>query len=236
MAKKPKGPARETDLYEPVHDFLVAQGYTVRAEVNNCDITATRGDDLIVIELKRRFDLKLFTQATERQRITDSVYVALPAPGDMGPRGRWPGMKRLLRQLELGLILVFLDSPQPRVEVVFHPLPYQRQKRKRARRAVLAEMAGRGGGRNVGGSSRRKLVTAYREMAIHIACCLEKHGPLAPRRLREMGTGPKTTSILYDNHYCWFERVDRGVYALSARGREELAQYPDLAASFRDMA
>ncbi len=31
----------EKDLYGPMRDFLVGQGYTVRGEVKHCDITAT---------------------------------------------------------------------------------------------------------------------------------------------------------------------------------------------------
>ena len=224
---------RETDLYGPVHDYLVSNGYTVRGEVNQCDITAQKGDDLIVIELKRSFSAGLLFQATERQRITDSVYVAVPAPAQMGRNSRWRGMKRVLRQLELGLILVFLEGPAPRVEVAFHPLPYQRQKRSRARRAVLEEIAQRSGDYNQGGSTRTKLVTAYRENAIHIACCLEARGPMSPKGLRALGTGPKTASILNNNFYDWFERVDRGIYTISADGRAALSDYPGLVARYR---
>ncbi len=43
-----------------------------------------------------------------------------------------------------------------------------------------------------------------------------------------MGTGDKTQSILHFNAYGWFERVDRGVYALTAQGRAELDDYPAL--------
>ncbi len=39
---------KETDLYPPIRDFLTAQGYTVRSEVNHCDITAVRGDELSI--------------------------------------------------------------------------------------------------------------------------------------------------------------------------------------------
>jgi len=31
----------------------------------------------------------------------------------------------------------------------------------------------------------------------------------------------------------WFERVDRGVYALKPKGRADLAQFPELVARFR---
>ena len=96
-------------------------------------------------------------------------------------------------------------------------------------------MIGRSGNRNRGGSTGRKLVTAYRETAIHIACCLERYGSLTPQQLRALGTGSKTTSILYKDVYGWFERVTRGVYALSPRGRAALEGYPDLAAEYGEM-
>ena len=234
MAKDLSAPLRETDMYGSIQDYLVAQGYTVRAEVNHCDITARKGDDLIIIELKLRFSIDLLVQAIDRQQITDSVYVALPGPIDMRRRSRWQEIKRLLRRLELGLIVVTFDREEPRVEVVFHPLPYQHRKLKRRRRAVLQEMADRTGNYNQGGSTRKKLVTAYRENVIYIACCLEKLGPLTPKHLRALGTGPKTLSILSSNFYGWFERVDRGIYAITPHGRAELDAYPDLAAQYRN--
>jgi hypothetical protein len=224
----------ETDLYRPIYEHLVAQGYTVRSEVANCDIAASRGDDLIIIELKRSFSTDLLIQAAKRQRMTDSVYVALPRQRN-GRKLR--GIKHLLRRLELGLIFVSPNGrTKSRVEMAFHPVPFQRQKRRRARRAVLREMAQRSGDFNEGGSCRRKIVTAYRENAVHIACCLDQLGPLSPKRLRALGTGPKTLSILYSNFYGWFERVDRGLYALSARGRDELAEYPELVRQHRNLS
>lgn len=219
-------PTTETSLYAPVRDFLAAQGFVVRAEVSGCDIAATRGDELVIVELKRNFSAELLFQATERQRITDSVYVALPMPPEGFSRSRWRMIKRLLRRLELGLILVSLGPGPPRVEVVLQPEPYQRRKPKKLKRTLLDEMGGRSGDFNVGGSARRKLVTAYRENAIFIACCLERFGPLSPKRLRELGTGPKTFAILRGNFYGWFRRVSRGVYELTQVGREEIKQYP----------
>ncbi len=89
-------------------------------------------------------------------------------------------------------------------------------------------MDGRSDSYNRGGSTQRKLMTAYRENAVRIAALLDAKGPLAPRALRELGTGPKTQSILANNHYGWFERIERGIYDISARGRSALADYPDL--------
>jgi hypothetical protein len=83
---------------------------------------------------------------------------------------------------------------------------------------------------NIGGSTGKKLVTAYRESSIFIACCLERFGPLSPKKLRELGTEEKkTTSILSENHYGWFERVDRGIYSVTEEGKKALKQYEQLA-------
>jgi hypothetical protein len=222
-------PPAETELYAPVRDYLLAQGYTVRGEVGGCDLTAVKGDDLVIVELKVRANLALLVQAAHRQRAADAVYVALPRPAK--PSREWRGLRHLLRRLEIGLLLVSQDAPRRRVEIAFHPLPYTRQRRAPQRRAILREMAGRSGDYNEGGSSRRKLMTAYRENAIHIACCLERFGPLTPAQLRALGTGQKTLGIVSRNVYGWFARVDRGLYALAAAC--EMAAFPEVAAQYR---
>jgi hypothetical protein len=223
----------ETELYGPVRDYLTEQGYTVRAEVEGCDVTAVKDEELVIIELKRTFNIRLLVQAAQRQRITDSVYVALPDPPGGIWTKRWRQIQHLLRRLELGLILVSFRRGRALVEIAFHPLPYVRQKKRASRRAVLREMEGRSGNFNTGGSVRRKLVTAYRESAIHVACALEECGPLSPRQLRSLGTGPKTQSILYNNHYGWFERISKGIYRLRPRGGRALARYAKLAEYYR---
>ena len=215
----------ETDLFGPVSEWLTENGYTVRSEVLDCDITAVKGDDLVVIELKRNFTTSLLIQAAARQRITDSVYVAIPRPRESLASGKWRGIKHILRRLELGLIFVKVRRKKPTVRIVFHPVPFDRKKRKASRRAVLKEINGRSADFNHGGSSGVPLVTAYREQAIHIACCLERSGPLSPKDLREQGTGPKTLSILYNDFYGWFERIDRGLYALRAGTGKNLEQF-----------
>ncbi|HTF34973.1 MAG TPA: DUF2161 family putative PD-(D/E)XK-type phosphodiesterase [Myxococcota bacterium] len=223
---------RETDLYGPVRAFLERQGYTVRSEVLGCDVAGRRGDDLVMVELKRALTTDLLVQATRRQRTTNSVYVAVPRPR-AGHGSRWQGLLHLLRRLELGLLIVSFSGRRARVQAVLHPLPFDRRRSARGRRAILEEMAGRSGDHNQGGSVRSPLVTAYRENAIYIACGLERNGPLAPRALRALGTGPKTLSILRSNVYGWFERVGYGVYALSAQGRSDLSRWPDLVADYR---
>jgi hypothetical protein len=275
MAKNPERTFTEADLYPPVYRYLTEAGYTVRSEVKNCDVTAVRGDELVLIELKRSFTLPLVIQAVKRQRVADSVYVAIPFPKRGKFSRSWRDMCHLLRRLELGLIVVRFPEavgsagsrrsgagrnetdaafsgkdpgaggpaepeagigPEcgPYVEVCLHPEPLERRRNRALRRSILREIDGRSGDYNTGGTTGRKLVTAYRENAIHVACCLAKYGPMSPAEIRAHGTGEKTLAILTANHYGWFERVDRGVYALSGRGAAELERYPELARSYRE--
>ncbi|MCE5286028.1 MAG: DUF2161 family putative PD-(D/E)XK-type phosphodiesterase [Pelosinus sp.] len=218
----------ETDLYPPLYSYLVGQGYTVRSEVKDCDIIATQGEEMLAIEMKRSFTLTLVLQAVKRQRLADSVYVAIPRPHSGMRSKSWQEMCHLLKRLELGLIVISLQG-NPCVEVVFHPLPFVPRQNKKARQSILREVAGRSGDYNVAGSSGRKLMTAYREKSIHIACCLERLGPLSPKELRKLGTADKSADILRNNYYGWFERVARGVYEITAKGKAALTQYRELA-------
>jgi len=218
----------ETDLYRPLADYLAAQGYTVRGEVKDCDLVATRGDQLVVVELKCKFSTQLLVQAARRQRAADCVYVAVPRP-KARQRCQWRGIAHLLRRLELGLIWVSTGARRAPVEVQFHPLPFERRRSHRARCAIITEAAARPADYNVGGSTRRRIVTSYRREAIFVAECLAEKGPLSPRELRALGTGPRTLSILSSNFYGWFERVERGVYRLKAEGLRGLAEYPAVA-------
>lgn len=233
VQKQSKQSILETDLYRPVYNYLVKQDYTVRSEVHNCDIAAIKGDELIIIEMKRALNITLLAQAVQRQKITDSVYVAIPRPPD---KRKWMAQSKavqaLLKRLEIGLILVSLKRGRPPVEIIFHPTPVQRRKQKHVHRAIIQEIERRSADFNQGGSTRRKLVTAYRENAIQIACFLTERGPLSPKELRALGTGEKTLSILSRNVYSWFERVSRGLYTLSSQGKTELGNYPELVGCF----
>lgn len=222
---------KESDLYSPLKAYLEGLGYEVHGEVKDCDITATRGDDLVVVEMKRSFCLRLVMQAVKRQRATPSVYIAIPRPVG-GPFTRsWRDMCHLLRRLELGLIVVPTDLSG--VELVFHPGPHERRKSAAMRRTILREIDGRSGDYSTGGARAGASVTAYRESAIFIACCLEKFGRLSPSQLRSLGTAKNTQSVLYRNVYGWYERVEKGVYSLHEAGRSSLRNYEALRKLYR---
>lgn len=230
----------ETDLYKPVHDYLSDRGYTVRAEVANCDLTAVKGEELLVVELKRSFNLELLLQGVNRQRAADAVYLAVPRPHGGIFTSRWRDITHLLRRLELGLMLVTLSGPNAcRVEVALDPVPFDRERSikqaKRKRTAILREAAARYQDHNVGGSTRRKLITAYRENAVQIACCLELYGKCSPKQLREWGTGEKTYAILHNNVYGWFNHADKGIYELSETGALALEEFRELAHHYMEI-
>ena len=134
MSRKATKKPAETDLYPLLHAYLTAQGYTVRGEVKDCDIAAVKGDDLIVIEMKLALNLSLVAQGVRRQQMTDSVYLAVPRPPNYA-KWMWQMRRvfRVLRRLELGLLLVSLKPDKPPVEVAFHPLPFARRRRRGAR-------------------------------------------------------------------------------------------------------
>lgn len=226
---------RETDLYPPVVAYLNSQGYTVRAEVRQCDVTAVKADELIVVELKRQFTIDLLVQVTKRQRITPLVYVAIPRPLESLRTAKWRGIFQLLRRLEVGLLFVILSN-QPdlcRAEVAFHPSPFHPRKSLQERRAVTREFSERSGDYNLGGMMRTTILTAYREQAIHIACCLETHGPLSIRALKALGTSDKTASILQSDYYGWFARVHRGTYALRPKANKDLEKFTTVTDHYR---
>jgi len=225
----------ETALDAPVRAWLEAQGFRVRSEVLGCDLVATKGDELVVVELKRALGLPLLVQATQRQRASDSVYVAVPRPPRLRDDARWRGILHVLRRLELGLLLVALGR-RPRIELALHPLPLDRRRDGARRRAILAEAAARSADHNTGGSRGRPLVTAYREQALRVASLLERHGPSAPRALRSQGCGPKTGAILYQDVYGWFVREARGRYALGPGGRAALAAFSEVVAGLETPA
>ncbi|MGN1231119.1 MAG: DUF2161 family putative PD-(D/E)XK-type phosphodiesterase, partial [Anaerotignum sp.] len=178
---------KETDLYVPIRAFLEEEGYQVQAEVKHCDIAAVKDGQLVVVELKKAFNLKLVYQALERQSLTEQVFVAIPRPKKGQREKAWKDMLRLLKRLELGLLTVALDSPLQTVDVVLEPSDSLAWKNRKKREQVQAEMENRQMDVNVGGMTRRKIITAFREKSIHLACILEREGQVSTAALRERG-------------------------------------------------
>ena len=199
----------EVALYAPVKALLESQGYDVKGEVNGCDIVGTRGDEPpVIVELKRSFSLALVHQGIDRLAMTDAVYLAV---------GAWPRrqaeVRRLCRRLGLGLMVV----TSGRADVVEDPLPYRPRRDARRASRLLREHQRRVGDPTSGGSTRQPIMTAYRQEALRCARLLEA-GPMAIRAMRPLADVPHAGAILRDDVYGWFERVERGTYALTPKG------------------
>jgi hypothetical protein len=96
---------------------------------------------------------------------------------------------------------------------------------KRAAEGIVREFKERRADYNVGGSTKLKLMTSYREKALHLAQLLQHHGTLSPVRLRELTGNARAAGLLQKNYYRWFQRVKRGVYRLTPLGEEALLTY-----------
>ena len=212
---------KETDLYAPIHKMLVEQGFTVRGEVKGCDIAAVKDEALWLIEMKLTANLKLIFQAMERQSATDWVFVAIPRPRKARAK-HYTQFVRVLKKLNIGLITVALDSPNLTTEIIHFPTGNDAKKNIKTRR-IKKEIAGRTV--DTQGGSQQKVNTAYRERNVRIATLLEAHAPLnAPALVKIYGCEPDTSNILRNNVYEWYEKIGRGTYALSDKGRDYLQE------------
>ena len=222
---------RETDLYPPIKSFLEAQGYCVKSEVNSCDVVAVRGDEApVIVELKTKLTFPLILQGVDRQAMSDAVYIATGPLRGLRRTSLWGRHRRqiikLCKRLGLGLMSVE-GKPETalRVEVHLDPLPYQPRKNPRRKTMLLGEFAHRVGDPNTGGSTRRPLITAYRQDALRCVKFLEDTGQAKLSDIRSATAVDRASGILQKDVYGWFQRVDRGIYMLSPKGTAAAGEF-----------
>ena len=214
---------REQDLYPPVKALLERQGYAVKGEVGAADIVAVRdGDAPVIVELKLRFTLSLFHQAITRLKLTDLVYVAVCKPTGRTARRALKDNLALCRRLGLGLITVRADGT---VEVQCDPGPYAPRKNKARAARLLREFDRLQGDPNAGGATRHGIVTAYRQDALKCAAYLAENGPSKGADVARSVAVPVATRLMRENHYGWFEKVEKGIYGLTSQGAEGLKHW-----------
>ena len=134
--------------------------------------------------------------------------------------------------LGLGLMTVATGDRGPAlVEVHLDPGPYRPRQSKARQDMLLGEFQRRVGDPNTGGSTRRGIVTAYRQDALRCALHLEREGPSKASAVAEATGVARARDILYRDVYGWFQRVERGVYGLTPLGAEGLKTYADAVAT-----
>ncbi len=215
-------PQKEADLYPPVKALLEGQGYTVKSEVGAADVVAVRGAEApVIVELKLVLSLTLFHQAIARQAMSDDVYIAVAhKPGKRFAKSVKQSLS-LARRLGLGLMTVRVSDGL--VQVHCDPAPFLPRKSTKKKAALLREFARRVGDPNTGGQPRQGLVTAYRQDALKLALYLFEVGASRGKDVaRETGVA-QATRMMRDDHYGWFERVDKGIYGLSPNGAKAVS-------------
>lgn len=212
----------EANLYPPVKRFLERLGFEVKGEICGCDLVAVRDGaptTVIIGEMKLTFTLDLVLQAVDRSAACDEVWLAVRASRRGRGREHDRRVKKLCRLLGFGLLAV---TATDKVEVIVEPVPWRPRCDAKRRSAIVTEHRRRQGDPAVGGSTRRPIMTAYRQQALACAAALAQ-APARPRDLKQ--AMPDAPKILLRNVYGWFTRVERGLYSLSDPGRAALAQW-----------
>ena len=218
---------RESDLYEPIKRHFQNLGYVVKGEVGAADVMAVRGNEpAIIIELKLGFSLTLFHQATERLRMSDHVYVAVVRPEGKFGYKRLKLNQNLCRRLGLGLLTLRVRDQF----VELHCMPEQYNPRKSAKKSkqIMKLFERLDGDPNSGGATRHGLVTGYRQDALKCATFLAISGASKGAVVAKETGIESATSLMRNNVYGWFDKVEQGVYALNSTGKKGLTDWADV--------
>jgi hypothetical protein len=188
---------------------------------------AVRGNEpAIIIELKLGFSLTLFHQATERLRISDHVYVAVVRPEGKFGYKRLKLNQNLCRRLGLGLLTLRVRDQF----VELHCMPEQYNPRKSAKKSkqIMKLFERLDGDPNSGGATRHGLVTGYRQDALKCATFLAISGASRGAVVAKETGVESATSLMRNNVYGWFDKVEQGVYALNSTGKKGLTDWADV--------
>lgn len=219
----------EIEMYPAIKAYFEELGFKVRSEVRDIDVVAQKEDLLIGIEMKVNLSISLLTQAALRQKTCDLVYLAVPKPKRIVKNKTFKNLLYLLRRLELGLLYVDLAKSEV-VEVIeptFYDLNAGKRQKLKEKTRILKEIKGRSLDGNQGGSTRKKLLTAYREDSLRTVALMGILKTMAPKDLAKFNLNK---TLLRNNYYNWFLRVDRGKYALKEdiKIEKEFLPYLDL--------
>ena len=213
----------EKTLYLPVKAFLENAGYAVKGEIGGCDLVGISDGEpsvVVICELKLTFNLELILQAVDRAALCDEVWIAARISARGKGRESDKRFRDLCRRLGFGMLGISDSGAVSVIVASVTPMPRTNPKR---RSRLIKEHQRRRGDPMLGGSTKIPVMTAYRQQALTIAAALEA-GPLRPKDMKLMA--PEAGNILRGNVYGWFERVERGVYALTDAGRQALVRWP----------
>jgi hypothetical protein len=213
----------ETTLYAAVKAHLQRLGYEAKGEICGCDIVAIKPGEppfLVITELKMSFTLDLVLQGVDRLAAADEIWLAVRATRRGRDRDR--RVLKLCRLLGFGLLGV--DPSRNSVEVLAAPSAYKPRPNLKRRARLTKEHLQRRGDPTSGGSTRKPIMTAYRQRALDCAEAM-RDGTRQIRHLKPIA--PDAGRILLSNVYGWFERIERGSYGLTPTGRDALTTFAE---------
>jgi hypothetical protein len=121
---------KESDLYAPVRDWLVARGYEVHVELFGHDIVAMKDGQATVVELKLGATLGLMNQLANAAKWANVVIGAVATE---------PRSTNAFRYYGFGLLQVDAETGKVRQRVHAKPQPYHWHKRQAYRLKVISK-------------------------------------------------------------------------------------------------
>ena len=209
---------KETELFPPIKKHFEKAGYKVNAEVIGHDIVLSKDNHIIIVEIKLHFNMKLLYQAIDAQKISNFVYVAIPQK----KYKETAKIIHILKELGIGLITV---ASSKRLEIILahDELLFTKPTNHRKTKRLKKEIETRKFDTNLGGSNRTKIITAYKEKVLQVACILLQLGASKPADLvKYHNCPPDTRMVMYNNIHGWFHRPAKGIYDLTPLGKEAL--------------
>lgn len=225
----------EQDLFAPIKDYFEKQGYHGDGEVGGIDLYLQKDGISVAVELKINLDFKVIQQAALRQKIADTVFIAIYRPAGLYSR-TFQNKIYLLKRLGIGLLVV--GKRLQEVELITPPIvtelsSFQKRSHKK-KEAIAGEFQKRKLKVNAGGVSKKKLITGYREDALMVLDALFLLGGTAKTsQIRKLSGIEKTQQILYNDYYDWFRGISRGIYEMTDTGRAAMLEFKDIIEQLR---
>ncbi len=212
---------KEYEMFPMIKSYFESMGYKVNAEVKDCDVTAVRGDELVVVEMKTSLNITVLYQALERKKVTPLVYIAVPKP-KKNYRKSILKMKNLLNKLQMGLLII--DVVNGACVSFLEPEEDKSQRQNNVKKAkIVKEISRREVDENLGGVNKTKILTAHKELGIALCVVIEKEGVVTSKVLRDRyGFDKDVNTYLHRNFHRWFKKVATATYELSTEGKKLL--------------
>jgi hypothetical protein len=190
---------KETDLFEPVKNWFLENGYEVYAEVTapmligRPDVVARKRPVTICVELKKSISFELLYQALERKRYFNYVYIGIPKRKSIIPYLA----QDILRREGIGVFEIDIEhgtaypSTKPRFN---RPSLFDRVDWDKALRKEYKQ--------HVGGYNGPGLYTPYKITILKVKEYLQ-HAYFSDKRIGEDGWRTMDEILEYcETHYC----------------------------------